>query len=552
MNNNYISSVALKMGGPGITDWSNDIHYHGELIDLSVGQPDYPVPVEAITGAYEAACKGYNGYQDSQGIDELRQRLLNKYNISSEEDFDVAITSGATAGLYLALMTCFEPGDEILITDPYFIQYLELIKIHNLVPVIIDIYPDFVINLDMIKKHISNKTKGIILNYPNNPTGCVITNSALEEIIDYLNEKNIYVIYDHIYSDYQYNVGQLEEQYHVAHYSNNVIYINGFSKSMRVTGWRVGYVIAPKRIIYYLTELQAQLYQGVTSTAQYGVLNAMDIDLSDMIKDYSERLMYLKENIDSHYKLSNANGSFFCFIKVPSCLKLSSLEFCKILKTNGLLVVPGNVFSKRDTHFRLSICKPIDDIKKAVNILNKVFYEIQINTIKEYIEKIISKPVSLVGSYGMGINTPNSDIDFATFIMPDESITKLDEILQTNNFEFRGKRPSASNTMRYLYSFWWFDQFVDLVILLREDFDYLVNGIHCANVSMSQTEKRYIIEKKIELENSNIVDFENFKLSIYKRFIPQLLWLNDIDICRSLIRKCKEQNMSFPSWLEEK
>lgn len=550
MKNLVLSKVALKMGSPGITDWSQDIPTPENCVDLSIGQPDFAVSNNAIQGLYNSAKNGFNGYQDSQGIKPLRNAILKQFNLRKELDFDVSITCGATAGLYLSLMTCFNPGDEILITDPYFVQYIELAKIHNLNIKLINIYPDFILTFDKIKSSITSKTKGIIINSPNNPTGCVINKNEQKSIIEYLDKKNIYVIFDNIYRDYLYYDETTNEIPVV--YSKNVVYINGFSKSHRVTGWRIGYVIAQKEIIHYLSELQAQLYQGVTSVAQYGILESLNEDLKPMINIYKKRLEYIKSNLDKNYIQSNTQGGFFVFIEVPKILNMSSLEYCKILKANGLIVVPGLVFSKQDTHFRISICKDILEIKKGVKILNNTFLQLKIETIKRYIENILNAKISLVGSHSIGIGLPNSDIDFAIGYENNNEMYRIEKILNENSFEFRGVRPSTNKTFRLLYSFYWKDQFVDIVVLCNDDYTHLVNGLSQANLTITKEEKEIIITTKKKLEQIDIEKYENYKLDIYKKYCPKLLWMNDIEICKYLKSKCDETKRKYPDWLRNK
>lgn len=548
-----ISKKATALDSPGITDWAENIISPCSIIDLSVGQPDFPPPVEAVEGLYFAALNGKNGYQDSQGIIELRTVLLNVHGISDNSSLDISITAGATAALFLALMTCFDEGDEILLCDPYFVQYLELIKIHNLTPVFMDTYPDFNMNLSVIEKYVTNNTKGVILNYPNNPTGKIVDDKEIEIIANYLQERGIYLIFDNIYSDFDYSSDYRTNKKKCNWiFSNNVIYISGFSKSLRITGWRIGYVIADKEIIHYITELQAQLYQGVSSVVQYGVLNAIKCDLSDIREDYKLRINYISEHLDESFVCSICEGGIFFFIGVPECIKMSATDFCKELLYNGVLVVPGRIFSKRDTHFRMSICKSLDDIVRAVDIINKVFWDIRTEQIKTKIETITNIRPELVGSYAMGINISGSDLDFAIGVEEETEFNHLHAVLSEAGMEYRGKRPSTLNSSRLLYSFYWNNIFVDLVILNRKDYEHLIVGVKRAKEEFTDKDKAEIKRMKKLYLNDSIDKYEQYKISIYKRFSPNLLWMTDIEICKYLIKQEYNEKKDYPKWLREK
>lgn len=366
----FISKSIRFLGKPCITDWSKNIKGPSNLIDLSIGQPDYDVPIIAKTNLIKAMYNGKNGYQDSQGVFELRKKIMIKrFETQKNEDIDIAITAGSTAGLYTVFNTCFDEGDHIIVFDPYFPQYIELIQLFKLKPIVVDTYPTFNINIELLEHHITSKTKAILLNSPNNPTGVVIDISSIELIVKYANEHDILIIIDEIYKDLVYKSSNSFDPFK---YGYNTVIVGGLSKSYGMTGWRIGYVIAHKDLIYYVTELQAQIYQCVTSIVQYAAISVLDKNLSKLNTIYKKRSDYIKTRLSSKYEISESNGGYFFFIKVPEEHRKSALEFCADLKKKGLLTVPGCIFSQRDTHFRISICKKMSQIKKAVKILNKM------------------------------------------------------------------------------------------------------------------------------------------------------------------------------------
>lgn len=546
-----VSDMVKKLACIGITDWSDDIDGPEDMINLAVGQPDIAPPTEAINELSNSAKEGKNGYQDSQGIEELRVKIADKYIKDRKEDYDVCVTAGTTAALYLSLATCFNAGDEILLVDPYFPQYLELLKINNLTESFIETKDDFLVSLELVKNNISKKTKGIILNYPNNPTGALLDYDELNGIVEYCEAKGIYVLFDNIYSEYVYyddnNVDSL-------YMRDNLIYINGFSKSMRVTGWRIGYVIANRELIHYITELQAQLYQCVSAPVQYSVLKSFDADMGAVIEEYRERMNYIQTHLSSDYKRVNSCGGFFVYARIPQYYEGTATDFCILAKKRGVHLVPGKLFSREDTYFRISICVPLKKIIIAVERLNKLVSDLKISTLSRYIEKIVGRVPVLVGSMGIGIDIDDSDIDFAIPFYGEDDEIKLLELLNGKGFEFRGKRISTSITYRYLYSFYWENSFVDLVILNEADFKYLSQGIKEAYLQTSMNEKNKIKEIKKKLSVDSIEKYEEYKLTIYKRFCPQLLWLTDIEICELLVKEYREKEKltSMPQWLKDK
>lgn len=364
--NNLISKRAALVDGSAIRK-ANE--YAGNVknpINLTIGQPDFDVAPQIKDGLLKAINSKKNGYCKTEGIDELRSSILSKKGLRQK---DVVITSGVTGAISLSLMTCLDIGDELMIPDPYFLQYTEIVKLLGINPVYINTYPDFKISIEKIENKITKKTKAIILNYPNNPTGCLIDSEELGKIITYLNERNVIVIFDEIYSDFNY---KNQKNIHPFNYGDNIILLNGYSKSYSMTGWRLGYAIAHPKIIERMTRLQGQLYVSAPSIVQYAALEADKINLEPITNVYKKRNLLVKETISSQFELSDSNGGFYFFIKVPQEMNCSATDFCKIAANNQVLLVPGKAFSQQDTHFRLSICVDDKKLKTGLEILNKI------------------------------------------------------------------------------------------------------------------------------------------------------------------------------------
>lgn len=364
--NNFISKRANLVDGSAIRKANEYAANIKNPINLTIGQPDFDVAPQIKEALLTAINNKKNGYCKTAGIDELRSSILSKKGAGKK---DVVITSGVTGAISLALMTCLDCKDELLIPDPYFLQYAEIVKLLGINPVYINTYPDFTISIEKIKNKITRKTKAIILNYPNNPTGCLMKPEELGKIITYLNEQNIIVIFDEIYSDFNYTS---QKNINPFDYGDNIILLNGYSKSYGMTGWRLGYAITHPKIIERMTRLQGQLYVSAPSIVQYAALVADTVDLNPIIDVYKRRNLLVKEMLSSKFGLSDSNGGFYFFIKVPERMNCSATDFCKIAADNRVLLVPGKAFSQQDTHFRISICVDDEKLKAGLEILNEI------------------------------------------------------------------------------------------------------------------------------------------------------------------------------------
>ncbi len=335
-------------------------------INLSIGQPDFDVPDEVKAAAIEAIQAGKNAYSPTQGIGPLRAAL--KAEVAAKyphEDREVFISSGTSGGLMLSMLSMINPGDEVIYLDPFFVMYPALLKMCGGVPVPIDSYPDFSLDPDKIAAAITPRTKMILLNSPANPTGVTASKPELKAVAELAAENNIALVSDEIYSRFMYD----DEFVSPASFNDQTIVIDGFSKSHAMTGWRVGYVHGPSEIISTMLKLQQYSFVCAPQPAQWGALRAMEVSLDGHIADYRRKRDLILDGLADCYEITKPGGAFYVFPKAPID---SGAEFVEKAIERGLLIIPGNIFSARDSHFRISFAASDETLHRGIELLRKM------------------------------------------------------------------------------------------------------------------------------------------------------------------------------------
>lgn len=376
-----ISSLIKSMKPSGIREFFNYASERPEIVSLGVGEPDFVTPKPIIDAAKESLDQGKTFYTSNQGLPELRKRISNylkeRFDIDYSSD-EMILTAGSSQGILAALMAIINPGDEIIVTEPTYICYIPDIKMCGGEAVVIPLERKngYKLTPDVLKNYITKKTKAIFLSYPNNPTGAIMTKDDLEKIAPLIIENDLYVISDEIYAELTY------ERRHCSiasfpDFKNRTILISGFSKAFAMTGWRLGYVCAPKIILDEILKIQQYMMLSAPTTAQYGAIVALDKCLPDVVKmvdKYNQRRKYLlhefkKMNIDCF----DARGAFYLFpsIKVAN---LSSRDFClKMMNEYNVLVVPGTAFGESgEGSIRISYAADMKKLKTFVKAFQKI------------------------------------------------------------------------------------------------------------------------------------------------------------------------------------
>lgn len=347
-------------------------------INLSIGQPDFPVPEPLKKATIEAIRNDKNGYTLTQGIPELRDRIGSRLAAEvgwdcSGDDLEVMITSGTSGALLLSFLAVCNPGDEAIIPDPYFVIYPALGELTGVKIVPCDLYPDFRMTAERVEPHITDRTRILLLNTPGNPTGTVLTSDELRELVELCTSRGVLIVSDEIYDAFTY-ADALEDGVFPtpARFTQQMLLVRGYGKSYGCTGWRMGYAAGPTPIIRQMSKLQQYTFVCAPSMAQHGMVGAFDVDLSPQIAAYRAKRDIVVEGFRNVTEIETPGGAFYAFVKIPAHLGMTATEFVEKALEQNVLTIPGAVFSRRDTHFRISYAAPDGAVREGVAILSRL------------------------------------------------------------------------------------------------------------------------------------------------------------------------------------
>lgn len=335
-------------------------------INLSIGQPNFDVPEPIKAKMIEAVQSGRNGYAQTQGIPELREPMQKMVDEQfGHDDRKLFVCSGTSGGLLLSAMAVVNPGDEVIFFDPYFVMYPALIELVGGVPVKINSYPDFQVDMNRLEDAITDRTKMIIINSPSNPTGVGYNESVVKDVAELAAQKGICLVSDEIYSRFNYD----EPHCSAAKYNPQTVVIDGFSKSYAMTGWRVAYVHGPAEIIDTMIKLQQYTFVCAPHPAQFASVAALETDISQYINAYRSKRDAMYDGLKDYYEITKPNGAFYLFPRLPWG---TGQEFVEAAIDNNLMVIPGNIFSDEDTHFRISYAVDDRTLERGIDVLKKL------------------------------------------------------------------------------------------------------------------------------------------------------------------------------------
>ncbi len=370
--------VAENIKPSGIRKFFDIVSEMPDAISLGVGEPDFDTPWHVVDEGIYSLERGKTYYTSNSGLIELRKEICKwyakKYNVHYEAANETLITVGGSEGIDLALRALINPGDEVIIPEPSYVSYVPCVSLTGGTPVTIDLKNEnkFKLTEAELREHITDKTKVLILSYPNNPTGAIMTKADLEPIARLAVENDLYVISDEIYSELTYTK---EPHCSIASFPgmhDRTIVINGFSKAYAMTGWRMGYAMAPENIASIMTKIHQFCIMCAPTTSQYAAIEALkngDKDIAMMRKSYDERRRYLLKRLaDMNMPAFEPEGAFYIFPDI-SRFGMSSDEFAtKLLKEQKLAVVPGTAFGNSGEGFiRISYAYSIDQLREALN-----------------------------------------------------------------------------------------------------------------------------------------------------------------------------------------
>lgn len=369
-NLHLIAQRMSKIDASGIRKIFNLAAQMKDPINLSIGQPDFPVPDNIKQAAVAAIGDNKNSYTLTQGAppltQALREELRKEFGWADADTRPMLVASGVSGALLLAFAVLLNPGDEAIMCDPYFVMYKHLVSYHGATPVLIDTYPDFVLDPAKLEAAITPKTKVICINTPCNPTGAVMSREQLEAIAAVARKHNILVISDEIYNSFCYD----DPFVSMAEIYENTLLMRGFSKSHAMTGWRMGWVTGPELVVEKMTMLQQYSFVCAPSMAQFATLEALKTDVSSYSIAYKKKRDMTYEGLKDKFNLVKPGGAFYAFVPAPE--GMTATAFVTKAIENNVLIIPGNVFSDRDTHFRLSYAAPDEKILRGIEILNSL------------------------------------------------------------------------------------------------------------------------------------------------------------------------------------
>jgi aspartate/methionine/tyrosine aminotransferase len=357
--------MAIKPSGVRkIFDMANEVK---NPIDLSIGEPDFDIPEAVKEEGIRWIRAGFNKYTPSGGIPELREKLLQTLRKKGIICDDVIVTAGVTGGLLLALMVILNPGDEVIIPDPYFVLYEYQVLLLGGKPVFVDTYPDFKLKEEALRAAITDKTKVILVNSPSNPTGAVCSREDFDMVARVAREKNLIVFSDDIYDRFIYDNGQGRD--YLGQRYEKTLTFGGFSKTWSMTGWRIGFVAGPAEVIQTMVTMQQYAFSSINSFAQKAALVALDYDTDPLIAEYGKKRDLIYEGLKDKYRVVKPRGAFFIFPEVPGG---DGDAFVERALGKNLFIIPGSVFSMRKSHVRISFAVTEPDLLKGIEILREL------------------------------------------------------------------------------------------------------------------------------------------------------------------------------------
>lgn len=352
-----------------------------DIISFGAGEPDFDTPSNIKNAAIAGIDKGFTKYTPSSGIAELKNVICEKFkkdNLLNFSPEQIIVSCGAKHALYNSLQVLCNKGDEIIIIAPYWVSYIEMIRLAGGIPKIVpaDENKNYVIDTARIKKAVSARTKAIIINSPSNPTGAVYPKAILEDLAEIALSKKIFLISDEIYEkliyddEKHFSVGSLSDKM-----AELTLTINGVSKTYAMTGWRIGYMGGPIDVIKKISALQSHSTSNPTSISQLAAVEALTGDqavIERMKNEFIARRDYMQNRINSFAKIScvNPKGAFYIFCNI-SPTNMDSLKFSsRLLEEAGVACVPGIAFGS-DNHIRLSFATGMNNIKEGLDRIEK-------------------------------------------------------------------------------------------------------------------------------------------------------------------------------------
>ncbi|MAT81899.1 MAG: aspartate aminotransferase [Phycisphaerae bacterium] len=330
-------------------------------INLSIGQPHFPVPDPLKTAAIEAIQSDSNGYTLTGGHPPLRSSIESMLQEDigwdfTSDDVDFMVTSGTSGALVLAAWAMLDPGDEFIIPDPFFVIYPALGPMTGATPVYCDLYPDFRMTADRVEPLLTPKTKIVMVNSPANPTGIVLTDEEMRDLAELCRSRGVLLLSDEIYDLFTYSAARdaRDRAPSPALHGQDMLIVRGFGKNYGCTGWRLGFAAGPTWLIQQMIKFQQYSFVCAPSMAQHAVMAAHQVDMSPWVEAYEHKRDLVLKHLAPVTNVAAPEGAFYAFPEVPASLGMTGTQFTESLLDHNVIAIPGGVFSNRDSHMRIS------------------------------------------------------------------------------------------------------------------------------------------------------------------------------------------------------
>ena len=375
----FINDTVKNMQPSGIRKFFDIVNQMSDAISLGVGEPDFSTPWHVREAGIYSLERGRTYYTSNAGLPELRKEIckyMKKFDVDCEPD-EVLVTVGGSEGVDVAMRTIIRPGDEVIVPEPSFVCYKPCVALAGGVPVPLETKAvnQFKLTARELIEKITPKTKLLVLSYPNNPTGAVMTYDELKEIAEVVKKYNIMVLSDEIYAELTYS-GKHCSIASIPDMKERTVIVNGFSKSFAMTGWRLGFTVANKALTKAMTKVHQYAIMCSPTTSQYAAVEALkngEESINAMVKEYNDRRRII---VDGFNKMGlecfEPLGAFYIFPSIKST-GMTSQEFCeKLLEAQKVAVVPGTAFGECGEGFiRVSYAYSIQEINVAMDRIKK-------------------------------------------------------------------------------------------------------------------------------------------------------------------------------------
>ncbi|MBQ7087241.1 MAG: aminotransferase class I/II-fold pyridoxal phosphate-dependent enzyme [Clostridia bacterium] len=356
------------------------------VISLGVGEPDFVTPEHIREAAKASMDAGKTAYTANYGLIELRKEIAkyleNRFEVNYDPKDEILVTIGGSEAFDIALRALIEPGDEVLVPDPAYVSYAPLAAIEHAAvkPIVTKAENSFKLMPEELKAAITDKTKALVLAYPNNPTGATMNKAEFEAIAEVLKGTDIIVITDEIYAELVYGAEKFTSFAAIEGMRERTILISGFSKAFAMTGWRLGYMCAPRELLTYIARIHQYAIMCAGTAAQYAGIEALKNGLADteyMRNEYNKRRQYIYNELrDMGIDCFEPEGAFYIFPDISKYAN-SSEEFCEdFLQKKHVAIVPGSAFGESgEGHVRISYAASMENIKEAMKRLREYINE---------------------------------------------------------------------------------------------------------------------------------------------------------------------------------